>query len=399
MALIGKYVAARATQLVYRFSRPQGLLIFGLSSSHAAATMAVILVGFNAGIIDKSIFNGTIILILVTCLVASFATEKASKDLILMQAEPDSPMSNPVPQRESILIPVANMSSFDALLEFGYLIREKSSMEPIRILSVVSDDAHDQDRLVAVKARLDLAVSHSALTDIPIETVATAEQNIPAGINRVSREQDSTTVITGWPTRESLSDKVFGPKTLQLIQIFDKNLFICRFRKPLNTHRRIILACPPYSELEPGFEYAIRKIFRLGVELDRPVELHARSRTLEAAGRVRSALGLPVQIREREFTDWKHFDQLIKQLVPEDIAVFLAARSRSVSFNPNMEQVMKRVSEMDEEFTVILAYPMINPTGDKYDKYQDFTSEPLSRSMETFNRIQRGLGKMIQKAE
>jgi Kef-type K+ transport system membrane component KefB len=82
VALIGKYVAARVTQYVFGYSKAQGLLIFGLSGSHAAATMAVILVGFEAGIIDENILNGTILLILVTCLVASFATEKQPRKLL-----------------------------------------------------------------------------------------------------------------------------------------------------------------------------------------------------------------------------------------------------------------------------------------------------------------------------
>jgi len=78
VALFGKWIAAFVTQLLFKYTAAQRGLIFGLSSSHAAATMAIILVGFKAGIIDENILNGTIILILVTCLVASFATERAS---------------------------------------------------------------------------------------------------------------------------------------------------------------------------------------------------------------------------------------------------------------------------------------------------------------------------------
>jgi Kef-type K+ transport system membrane component KefB len=78
VALVGKWLSALITQKIYKYSNAQRGLIFGLSSSHAAATMAIILVGYKANIIDDNILNGTIILILVTCIVASFATEKAS---------------------------------------------------------------------------------------------------------------------------------------------------------------------------------------------------------------------------------------------------------------------------------------------------------------------------------
>ena len=86
-ALIGKWAAAFITQKIYGYSSTQRKLIFGLSSSHAAATLAIILTGYKAKIIDDDILNGTIILILATCITASFATERASKKLTVRVQE------------------------------------------------------------------------------------------------------------------------------------------------------------------------------------------------------------------------------------------------------------------------------------------------------------------------
>src|SRR5690606_27555716 len=83
VALFGKWFAALFTQLIFKYTRTQRQLIFGLSSAHAAATLAVILIGYKAGILDDNILNGTIILILVTCIVASFATEKAARKIVV----------------------------------------------------------------------------------------------------------------------------------------------------------------------------------------------------------------------------------------------------------------------------------------------------------------------------
>ena len=70
------------TQKIFNYSRIQRKLIFGLSSSHAAATLAIILIGYKDKIIDGNILNGTIVLILVTCMVASVVTERASKKIV-----------------------------------------------------------------------------------------------------------------------------------------------------------------------------------------------------------------------------------------------------------------------------------------------------------------------------
>ncbi|MEG0850665.1 MAG: cation:proton antiporter, partial [Flavobacterium sp.] len=87
VAIFGKWIAAFFTQIVFKYTKTERQLIFGLSSAHAAATLAVILVGFKAKILDENILNGTIILILITCIVASFATEKAAKKIAICEEE------------------------------------------------------------------------------------------------------------------------------------------------------------------------------------------------------------------------------------------------------------------------------------------------------------------------
>jgi Kef-type K+ transport system membrane component KefB len=84
VALVSKWLSACSTQKIFRYTTIQRNLVFGLSSAHAAATLAIILVGFKAGIIDDNILNGTIILILCTCVAASFATERAAKKLVAL---------------------------------------------------------------------------------------------------------------------------------------------------------------------------------------------------------------------------------------------------------------------------------------------------------------------------
>jgi Kef-type K+ transport system membrane component KefB len=78
VAIAGKWLSAFFTQKIFNYSGDQRKLIFGLSSSHAAATLAIILIGYKNKIIDDNILNGTIILILITCTVASLVTENAS---------------------------------------------------------------------------------------------------------------------------------------------------------------------------------------------------------------------------------------------------------------------------------------------------------------------------------
>src|SRR5690606_9298680 len=135
----GKWLAAFMTQISFNYSNAQRQLIFGLSSAHAAATLAVILVGYRAGILDENILNGTIILILITCIVATFATEKAAKQIVIETENDDSELINAHAPSEHILLPIANVENIEKLLEFSIYIKDKKSANPVSILSVVSN--------------------------------------------------------------------------------------------------------------------------------------------------------------------------------------------------------------------------------------------------------------------
>ncbi|HSP82779.1 MAG TPA: cation:proton antiporter, partial [Gillisia sp.] len=157
VAIAGKWLAAFFTQLVFKYTSSQRKIIFGLSSGHAAATLAVILVGFNAGIIDKNILNGTIILILITSIVATFATEKAAKMLVIesQDSNPEEVKNSESFKMETILIPLANIINFDKLVEFAILIKDKSSENPVSILSVVPNDEQAELNIAQAKTKLE----------------------------------------------------------------------------------------------------------------------------------------------------------------------------------------------------------------------------------------------------
>src|SRR5690606_14139127 len=144
VAIVGTYVAAWLTQKAFRYSRGQRSLIFGLSSAHAAATLAVIMVGHKNGIIDENVLNGTILLILVTCIVATIVTGNASKKVV-MDGEQDEEHTDVVKEKdENILISIANMDNMEPILDFSTYIKSKKCTYPVSIVSVVKDNEQAQ---------------------------------------------------------------------------------------------------------------------------------------------------------------------------------------------------------------------------------------------------------------
>src|SRR5690606_18837539 len=140
VAVLGKFLAATATQLTFKYSTSQRNLIFGLSNAHAAATLAVIMVGYNNNIIDENVLNGTIVLILVTCIIATMVTESASKKVVREGHQDNEHIEHVIESEEQIMIPIANINNIEPILDFATLIKSKKSPYPLNIISVVPDD-------------------------------------------------------------------------------------------------------------------------------------------------------------------------------------------------------------------------------------------------------------------
>lgn len=93
MAIVTKWITAWLTQKLCRMSVSERSLMYGLSTSRAAATLAVALVGYNIILPDGShllgneVLNGAIALILITCVVSSIVTERASRRMALHEME------------------------------------------------------------------------------------------------------------------------------------------------------------------------------------------------------------------------------------------------------------------------------------------------------------------------
>lgn len=132
IATVGKYIPAWITQKSFGYSVDQRRLIFGLSNAQAAATLAAVLVGYNVilgetpdgepvRLLSESILNGTIIMILVTCTIASFETQKGAQSIA--RAEDTDIEEEDTESGERILIPVSNPETVDELIHLSTLIK------------------------------------------------------------------------------------------------------------------------------------------------------------------------------------------------------------------------------------------------------------------------------------
>ncbi len=358
VAVSGKWLAAFFTQLVFKYSSAQRKVIFGLSSGHAAATLAVIIVGYNAEIIDINILNGTIILILITSIVATLATENAAKKLAkeTNDSNPEEIKKSESYKRESILLPLANIENLDKLMEFAILIKDKTSTNPISILSVVPNDEEAEINIAQAIIKLEEFIKQASATETKVNITATIDHDIAKGISRKSKELIANIIVMGWPT-SSKKDEVLGEKMRGIIEKTTKTIFLCQSDKPWGTHQKIFIAAPARSEDMEGFELWVKKVIKMAEELSVPIIMHCTKKTRAAIEELIIKLNLRAPFKFNEFNDWEDFLIISKNLQPEDIIILITARKESVAYQPVLDEIPLKMESYFEENARIMIFP------------------------------------------
>lgn len=139
-ALLGKWLASRISGLLFRYTPYQRRLLFGLSTAHAAATVAVILIGYQIGLVNLDVLNGTIILVLITCVVSSFVVERNAR-VIAQQIKPSSDTEQDMD--ENIMVALSNPATAPPLLELAMSCQNPDLPGNLYAISIVTDNDPD----------------------------------------------------------------------------------------------------------------------------------------------------------------------------------------------------------------------------------------------------------------
>ena len=361
VALLGKWIASWLTQKIYRMRALERELMFGLSNAQAAATLAAVLVGYDIilpsgeRLLNEDVLNGTILLILVTCIVSSFITEHAAKRIAMSDADVDEEKKGM--EKECFLIPVANPETLEGLMSLGLVLRDERLQDNLVALSVINDNNDSVKQEMRSKRNLERAAQIAASTNVKLQTVSRFDLNITTGILHTAKEYEATGIIIGLHYKASIVDSFFGNLTENLLKNTYLQVMVVRFLIPVNTLRRIIVAVPPKSEFEHGFTKWITYMCRMSSQLGCRVQFYASPRTL---GYIRGFIQKKYKDTRAVYSELDNWDDLLLltgQVNYDHLLVIVSARRGSISYDSSFERLPTQVSKYFNNNSIMLLYP------------------------------------------
>lgn len=343
VATISKWLAAWLTQKIYHMQPNERSMMFGLSNAQAAATLAAVLIGHEIimengeRLLNDDVLNGTVVMILFTCIISSLVTERSARRFAINESVQEEEGEKKL--QEQILIPVANPETIEDLINLALVIKDAKQKNGLIALNVINDNNSSENKELQGKRNLEKAAMIAAAADVPVTMVSRYDLNIASGIIHTIKEYEATDVVIGLHRKANIVDSFFGNLAENLLKGTHREVMIAKFLMPVNTLRRINIAVPPKAEYETGFQKWVEHFCRMGSMLGCRVHFFANEHTLMRLQQLvkKRHNGTPTEFSILE--EWDDLLLLTGQVNYDHLLVVISARRGSISYDPSFERL------------------------------------------------------------
>lgn len=367
VATAAKYMAAWLTQKTFRLSLDQRRVIFGLSNAQAAATLAAVLVGYNVilgtapdgqpiRLLSESVLNGTILMILVTCTIASFAAQKGAHNIVLQdvsEAEEKERKEN----AENILIPVSNAETVEELVNLSLAVKSKHNKNGLFALKVIDNHAASTDEKMLKEARrvLQTAVHTAAATDTQMKELLRYDLSVSNAITSVIKERDITDMVLGLHKERDIPAAFLGRIVEGVLHKSSVCTFIYKPVQPLATIKRHLIVIPDQAEKEIGFPRVIERLGHVIRNTGAKAVFYGTKNTLEILQKRFVGQG---EITYTEFVEWDDFLIVFRDVKSDDNMWVILSRKEGLSYQTGMSRIPGYLNRYFQHNSFVLAYPV-----------------------------------------
>ena len=359
----GKYLASIATQKTFSYTKPEGGIIFGLSSASAAATLATVTVGYNIIIgetdlgepirlLDESVLNGSILLILVSCTISSFVTQKNAEELVKQDNENTLAESNP--ETENFLMAINEKSTVDPLTSLALLLRSKSARENLFAVNIINEEKNDSSKKNA-ETILGLAVRNGAATDIKITPLTRYDTDVMSGISNVIKEYDITDLLIAISSEKGFSPTFVYNLYSGYLNNNTANILVYQAIQPASTIQRYFVILPKNAEKEPTFFHSLLKVWNIARNSGSKIEFYGTDETISVIENIRKKYN--IEARFIIFNNWSEIKKVFEKMKDNDALIMFMAQRTMVSYLPQMQRLPDSLNENFRDRNFLLIYP------------------------------------------
>lgn len=391
-AVFAKFLAALFTQKTFRLTNDERRIIFGLSNSQAAVTLAAVMIGYNVilgfdefgnplRLLNDDVLNGSIIMILISCTISSFSTQKGASNIAINEMTKIS--SEDTEYEEKILIPIDNENLAEDTINLCLSLKTPYNKNNIYALTTIKSQTRDV--IAEKKASFIHEKAHNEIitNEIHLNKLIRYNVNFPASIKNVINEFNITDVIYGICSKKNLIHHNFTTLTTQINENLNVTNFIYQSTQPISSIKKFAVIVPDKAEKEIGFVFWLIKIWNISKNIGAKIVFYSSENTLKyiKIANIKHSINADFKV----VYDFPSLYEKFKNTKNDECIVFVLDRNENSILNNQNSDLSNLISQLSGSKTLLLIFP--TQIKDENDPLSPYNSKVFSNLIANLEKL------------
>ncbi|MFP3854718.1 MAG: cation:proton antiporter, partial [Anaerolineales bacterium] len=347
-----KFAASWLTSKLFGFERDEMLTMWGLSQAQAAATLAALLVGVEAGILPSNVFDGAILMVLVTSITSPLLVERFGSGL--------QPATSGKEDRQDIfqriLVPIANPDTQELLIRLAAFMARGSDGQliPVNVARKSGDEIRGlehQDRLMEDLEQM------AAELEVEVNPMKKVASSISEGLEMAALESRASAVLMGWQGETSFRQRIFGSVIDRVVWNTDLPVIVARVTVNINGLEEVKLVLTNHIVPRAEAVQMIGIATTLAKDLKLPLTILSGAVFRKMAEEAQSKAGSALKVELAPVSG-----DVVSQLTAEDkpgagSLILIPSAGSSRRFRWTVEDIPFRLADSVEDSIVVVHFP------------------------------------------
>ncbi len=359
----GKYLASIATQKSFSYTKPEGGIIFGLSSASAAATLATVIVGYNIilgetdsgepiRLLDESVLNGSILLILISCTISSFVTQKNGEKIV--KAENENTIADTNPETENILLALNHPNTVEPMTNLALLFKSKNSANNLFALNIINEEKNDSSKKHAEKI-LHEAVNIGASADVLITPLTRFDADLIEGVSNEIKVNNITDLIIGIDHEKGFSASFVYNLYSGYLKNTEADVLVYQAVQPIATIQKYFVIIPKNASQETRFFHSLLKVWNIARNTGSKIEFYGDDTSIAMIQRIRKKSNIDAAFII--FNNWNELPKVFEKMKDDDALILFMSTRSMASYLPQMRNIPNLLNQYVRGKNFLLIFP------------------------------------------
>lgn len=280
----------------------------------------------------------------------------------IAEADQEDTIADNDDKEEAMLLAVNYPETVERMVNLATMIKAKANTDRVFALNVINEEKNESSVKNAEKI-LDEAVHTASASDVTLTPLTRYDNDVINGINNVVKEKKITDLLIGLEEDKGFSASFAYNLYNGYLQNQTINVLIYHAAQPISTIKKYIVFIPPKFDTEPGFFYALLRVWNIARNSGALMEFYSSASILSILKNIIKKANIEAAFNAVE--EWSDIEKIANSVNDDEGLIVLMPKRGMRSYLPQMRRFPEMLNRHFADKNYLLIYPYtLSPEDD-----------------------------------